>query len=58
MGPKGIFLSFLIVCSIYFWKKYQKKINGKKSNWVNWVLGCIVIYYTISFIWLFINVKN
>ncbi len=58
MGPKGIFISFLIVCSIYLWKKYRKKRNKNHSKLVNWVLGCIVIYYGISFFWLFFYNDN
>jgi len=55
MGPKGIILAFLIVCTIYLWRRYRKKVNGKQSKWVNWVLGGIAIYYGISFILLIIT---
>jgi len=48
MGPKGIFLAFIIVCAIYLWRKYRKKEPTKSSRWVNWVLGGIVVYYGIS----------
>ena len=58
MGPKGIFLSFLIVISIYIWKKYFKKKTGNHSEWVNWILVGLAIYYCLSFIWFFINFEN
>jgi len=50
MGPKGIFLAFLIVCSIYLWRRHRKKAQGISPRWVNWVLGGIAVYYGISIV--------
>jgi dolichyl-phosphate-mannose--protein O-mannosyl transferase len=55
MGPKGIFLAFIIVCAIYFWRKYRKKEPTKSSRWVNWVLGGIAVYYGISAVIMFLD---
>jgi|TARA_X000000368_G_C22922464_1_gene663686 phage shock protein PspC (stress-responsive transcriptional regulator) len=55
MGSKGIFLAFLIVCAIYFWRRYRSKVQGKSAVWVNWVLGGIAIYYGISIILIIIS---
>jgi phage shock protein PspC (stress-responsive transcriptional regulator) len=55
MGPKGIFLAFIIVCSIYLWRKYRKKEPTKLSRWVNWVLGGIAVYYGISAVIMFLD---
>jgi len=55
MGPKGIFLAFIIVCSIYLWRKYRKKKPTKSSRWVNWVLGGIAVYYGISAVIMFLD---
>jgi len=55
MGSKGIFLAFLIVCAIYFWRRYRSKLQGKSAVWVNWVLGGIAIYYGISIILIIIS---
>ena len=58
MGPKGIFFSFLIVCSIYLWKKYRKSRNKNHSKLVNWALFFIAIYYGISILWLYFDIDN
>jgi len=55
MGPKGIFLAFIIVCAIYLWRKYRKKEQPKSSRWVNWVLGGIAVYYGISAVIMFLD---
>jgi dolichyl-phosphate-mannose--protein O-mannosyl transferase len=55
MGPKGIFLAFLIVCAIYLWRRYRKTAKGKKPGWVNWVLGGIAVYYGISILLMIFN---
>jgi len=55
MGPKGIFLAFIIVCAIYLWRKYRKKKSTKSSRWVNWVLGGIAVYYGISAVIMFLD---
>jgi phage shock protein PspC (stress-responsive transcriptional regulator) len=55
MGPKGIFLAFLIVCSIYLWRRHRKKAQAKTPGWVNWVLGGIAVYYGISMLLMIFN---
>jgi len=55
MGPKGIFLAFIVVCSIYLWRKYRKKEPTKSSRWVNLVLGGIAVYYGISAVIMFLD---
>jgi len=55
MGPKGIFLAFIIVCAIYLWRKYRNKEPTKSSRWVNWVLGGIAVYYGISAVIMFLD---
>ncbi|MDP7170001.1 MAG: hypothetical protein QGF45_01370 [SAR324 cluster bacterium] len=55
MGPKGIFLAFLIVCAIYLWRRHRKKAKGKTPGWVNWVLGGIAVYYGISILLMIFN---
>ena len=48
MGLKGIFLAILIVCAVYFWRRYRKKSEDKSSRWVDWVLVVVAVYYVIS----------
>ena len=48
MGLKGIFLAILIICAVYFWRRYRKKSEGKSSRWVDWVLVVVAVYYVIS----------
>jgi len=55
MGPKGIFLAFLIVCAIYLWRRHRKTAKGEKPGWVNWVLGGIAVYYGISILMMIFN---
>jgi len=53
MGLKGIFLAILIVCAVYFWRRYRKKSEGKSSRWVDWVLVVVAVYYVISAMMMF-----
>ena len=48
MGLKGIFLAILIVCTVYLWRRYREKSDGKSSRWVDWVLVVVAVYYVIS----------